>query len=802
MKVSLNCIRDFTDFPENIREYAEKMTMSGTKVEGYEVLGEDITGVVVGKVLTVQPHPNADHLYICAVKADSGNEKPLQIITGAANVKAGDLVPVCKDGGALPGGKVIKKGKLRGELSEGMLCSLSELALTVHDFPYAEEEGIFVIREECAPGDDIRDALMLRDTVVDFELTFNRPDCLAFLGIARETAATFNTALRIEAPAVKPQKEGKTAGEYLSVHVENETLCPRYTARVIRNVKVAPSPLWMRARLRACGVRPINNIVDITNYVMLEYGQPMHAFDYRFIKSKTIVVRNAREGEKLRTLDGVERDLDPAILCIADGERAIALAGIMGGENSEITADTTTVVFESANFNRENVRRTSHALGLRTDSSKRFEKGIPPSTAKDAINRAADLVLRFGCGEVADGIIDVCGVPLTPGPVPFCPLRINKLLGTDISEKEMISLLNRVEITVKDGALYAPPYRNDILTTADAAEEVARLYGLDNIPATLFYGVSKKGSRTGKRAFLNELENTCAALGFSEIYTYSLVSPGVFDKIRLTEPAVKDKAVRILNPIGEETSVLRVTALPSLLSCMQTNLNRRALRARLFESATVYGALPGESREEKKVLCLGFYGGGDFYDLKGYVGAILQKAGIDGYTLERISEKSPYHPGRCARIYDKKGAFLGEMGQIHPETAQEYGFTGEVYAAELEIYGGETGAGLFENRQSERRYTPVPAYPSVERDLALVMDEALTAGEVAALITRLSPPSLAEVTVFDLYRGQGIPEGKKSMAFRLTYRAKDRTLNDAEIDTAIQFTLKGLLDDMGIKLRE
>lgn len=792
MKVSLNWIRDYVDFTDNIKEYTEKLTMSGTKVEGYEVIGENIKNVVVGKVLSTVHHPNSDHLTICRV--DVGGERPLQIITGASNVKAGDMVPVCKDGAVLPDGKVIKKGKLRGELSEGMLCSLQELELTKHDFPYADEDGIFILQEDCKVGEDIRDALMLKDVLVDFELTFNRPDCLAFLGIARETAATFKTRLNYKELFVKPKNNGENASDYISVRVENPVLCPRYTARVVKNVKIAPSPLWMRARLRACGIRPINNIVDITNYVMLEYGQPMHAFDYNFITSKTIVIRNAAEGEKITTLDGIERQLDSSMLCIADGEKAIALAGVMGGENSEITDNTVTVVFESANFNRENIRFTSREVGLRTDSSKRFEKGLPPYNALIAINRACELVELIGCGEVVDGVIDQCSADINPTKVKFEPERINSLLGTDISKSEMAEILSGIDISLEGDYLIVPPYRNDIINTADVAEEVVRLYGLDNINGNLFAGEATEGKLTENYDFLQKINKAMTALGFYEIYTYSLTSPALFDQIRLPETDKRRDVIRLLNPIGDETSVLRTTPLPSLLGCLETNFNRRILSAKLFETATVY-AKDGEGMSrEWRILCMGYYGSGDFYEIKGYVEELLKFLGITGYTITKEDSLATYHPGRCAKVVVGSDE-IGIFGQLHPLVSREFGLDDGVYAAEIEVDL------LRKHHAKQKQYVPIPVYPAVERDLSLVMDEDIQAGEVISLISAAAGKYLESVKVFDVYRGKGIGEGKKSMAFRLTFRKEDGTLNDSEVEKEIQSILTGLKQEKGIVIR-
>ncbi len=790
MKVSLNWLKDYVRFPADLHEYTEGMTMSGTKVEGWEKTGEDIENVVVGKVLAMERHPDSDHLWICSI--DAGSERPLQIVTGAQNVRTGDLVPVCLDGAQLPGGKTIKAGKLRGVLSEGMLCSIGELGLTLHDFPYAAEDGIFILKEDCKPGDDIHDVLMLCDTLVDFELTFNRPDCLALLGIARETAATFRTPLNYKEPVIAPKKDGDDVSKYVTVKVENTTLCPRYTARAVKNVKIAPSPLWLRARLRACGVRPINNIVDITNYVMLEYGQPMHAFDHEFIKSKSIVVRNAHENETIVTLDSTERKLDPSVLVIADGERAIALAGVMGGENSEINENTRTVIFESANFNRENIRFTSRAVGLRTDSSKRFEKGLPPYNCLPAVNRACQLVEELGCGEVVDGVIDVCSADIAPYKVVLDPQRINQILGTSLSEKEISDILALIDFKAEGGFVTVPPYRTDIVNTADLAEEVGRLYGVDKIEGTRFEGRAAEGHITPGKQLCNLLGEYCTGLGYSEIYTYSFISPLWFDKLRLAADDERRDAIKIRNPLGDETSIMRTTALPSMLSCMALNYSRHNLEAKLFETATVFRK-KGEMSDERKILCLGSYGKGDFFEIKGDLEAILDALGVKPLTFVKCAAEHSYHPGRCAEIFCGETR-IGVFGQIHPLCAREFGIECEAYAAEIEL-------DALAACRTEPQYAPIPVFPASERDLALVMDEDAEAGDVIAVISKNGGKALEGVSVFDVYRGKGVDEGKKSVAFRLTFRLPDKTLSDEDVDRAISKILRKLEEGSGITLR-
>jgi len=807
MKVSLNCLKDYIDITggkealsrEDIHSFAEKLTMTGTKVEGYEVPGSDIKNVVVGKLLTVTPHPDSDHLLVCGV--DIGGETTIQVVTGANNISPGDFVPVCLDGGKLPGGKTIKAGSLRGVASEGMLCSLSELNLTLHDFPYADEDGIFVLGDEFSPkpGEDITKALMIDDVVVDFELTFNRPDCTAFLGIAREAASALGVEFRYSEPTCGGEKKTDSAENYIRVKIENPELCPRYTARVVKNVKVGMSPLWLRARLKSLGIRPINNIVDITNYVMLEYGQPMHAFDHSFIKSGEIVVRTAREGESITTLDGIKRSLDQKMLCIADGQTPIAVAGVMGGENSEISQATKTVVFESANFNRESVRFTSRELGLRTDSSKRFEKGLPPYNTFPAVNRACELVKELGCGEVVSGVVDVCHADLKGVKLPFEPERVNSLLGTDIKRDEMISLLEKVEITESDGFLRTPPYRldisgtADIASSADIAEEVMRLYGIENITPTSFKANAKEGKRPKENVFINRLAALCASLGYNEIYSYSFMSPLMFDKIRLAKDDGKRNAVKILNPLGDETSAMRTTLLPSVLSSLSFNANRRAAEAKLFEAASVYKK-DGDTTLEEREFCLGFYGGGGFFDLKGEIAALCRALNIKNYGFARCDGNPSYHPGRAAYL-TSGGGVIGVFGQVHPSAAKEFGLEGDVYAAEL------SAAKLFEKSEEQPQYTPIPIYPSVERDLALVTESSAEAGEVVELIKRFGGKTLIDAFPFDVYHGAGLGEGKKSMAFRLTFRHSERTLSDDEVESAVAKILRRLADEAGIKLR-
>ena len=728
----------------------------------------------------------------CVGKAGAG--RALQIVTGAQNVRPGEMAPVCLDGARLPDGKAIKSGKLRGVASEGMLCSLSELGLTLHDFPYAEEDGIFLMREECAPGDDIRDVLRLRDTLVEFELTFNRPDCLSYIGIAREAAATFGGPLRLPEPSVQARGDGDRIENYISVRVENPVLCPRYSAGVVKNVKIAPSPLWLRARLRAAGVRPINNIVDITNYVMLEYGQPMHAFDYGYIGSKQIIVRNAAAGETIRTLDGAARAMTPEMLCIADGGKPVALAGIMGGANSEILETTGTVVFESASFNRESIRRTSRAVGLRTESSARYEKGLPACNTMPALERALELVTQLGAGEVVDGRIDVCAADLSPRRVRFDWEGINALLGTALTREEMLALLRPLELLDDgEGGLSVPAWRPDIVLTADVAEEVARLYGYGNIEATLFSGTATEGGEPPYERFLAQASEIAAGLGFHEICTTSFAAAKQLDELGLPGESAYRNGIRLRNPLGDDTALLRTHPLPGVLEALARNQNQRAKGCALFEHMTLYYAADGGAREEK-TLCLGCYGSGDFYDVKGRVETLCGALGIESLVFEAEREEACFHPGRCARVRAGETA-IGLVGQVHPEVCASYGLEAEVYAALL-----DDGA-LFGAVRTERRYEALPVYPAMERDLALVCDEALEAGTLCGYIRSYAGKALREASVFDVYRGKGIEPGKKSVAVRLTFRLEDRTMTDEEADAAVKKILKKLASEQGVALR-
>ena len=782
---------DLSGVPD--REFVETMTIAGQKVETYERLDAELRNVVVGRVVSITRHTNSDHMWVCQI--DVGAGEPVQIVTGAQNVHEGDLVPVAQHNSWLPGGVHITKGKLRGEVSNGMLCSLKELGLTLNDFPYAIEDGIWILQEDCKPGDDINTVIGNDDTVVDFEITNNRPDCYSILGLAREAAAAFNKPMRHHDPVVRGGAAGELS-ELLEVEVPAEDLCRRYTARMVRNVKIAPSPKWLRQRLRANGVRPINNIVDITNYVMLEYGQPMHAFDYRYVGSGKIIVRRSEPGETLTTLDGNVRTLTPGMLVIADETKPIGLAGIMGGENSEIMDDTVDVVFESANFNGTSIRQTALALGMRTEASGKFEKNIDPLLTLPAVDRACELVELLGAGEVMDGVIDVLNDIPEPRTIELEPDRINALLGTDISEADMVEYLRRLEIPVEGHEIRVPSWRPDLVGMADIAEEVGRLFGYNNIPTTTFRGAATEGGYTEAMKLENRAGSLCRSLGYSEILTYSFVSPSIFDQIRLPEDSSLRNAMRIQNPLGEDASIMRTVALPSMLAILARNNAYHNDAVKLYELAKVYLPKPGQILpDEPKHLVLGTYGEHeDFFKMKGEIEAFLRGTNVPEarYTAEK--HDPTFHPGRCARV-SVGGVDLGCFGQIHPLVARSYGIDGEIFAAELNF------TALLSLQLPEKTYTPLPKYPAVTRDIAVVCDEAVTVAALSDCIRAAGGRLLRSVELFDIYRGKGIASGSKSAAFRLTLRADDRTLTDADSDGVVSAVLAALEKELNAKLR-
>lgn len=792
-------LADFTDVGDiDIKEYCDRMTATGSKVEGWERLSEDVQGVVVARILKCSPHPDADRLTVCSVDAGAG--ETIQVITAAKNVFDGAIVPVAKNGANLPGGVKIKTGKLRGLPSEGMFCSIAELGLTLHDMPDAVEDGILILDEDFADkiGMDIRAALGMDDCVVDFEITSNRPDCLSVIGLARETAVSFDRECRIPAPAIKRADAADDVKKYIDVSIAAPELCLRYSAAVVKNVKIAPSPLWLRMRLRAAGVRPINNIVDITNYVMLEYGQPMHAFDYTCLDGAKIVVRRAAEGEPYRSLDDIDHVLKSSMLVIADEKKPVALAGVMGGANSEIKDDTATVVFESACFDGPCVRLAAKALGMRTESSSRFEKGMDPENTMPALLRACELVELLGAGTVVDGVIDVY-----PGkkPMPTLPLdadRINRFLGVSLTREYMEKVMTDLGFKVADGCVTPPSWRGDIGCMNDLAEEIIRIYGYNEIKSSRFSSEVSEGGRTAEQNFACAAVDALVGMGLDEIETFSFISPKYYDNIGMAADDARRKSVVISNPLGEDTSVMRTTALPSMLEVLERNNNYGAESVRLFEAAKVY--IPNESADElpdeKVVYTIGMFGGCDFYTIKGVIEGLLGALSVDGASYVAAAELG-YHPGRCAKIIAGEKV-LGVFGELHPEVAETFGFTPakRVYAAELDF------AALYAAHTAVRHYSPLPKFPAVTRDFSFVCDESLTVGEIEKVMAEAGGSRVESVRLFDIYRDARIGAGKKSLAFSVTLRAPDKTLTDEEADKAAAKIVNALRDKWGIELRK
>ncbi len=793
MNLSMRWLKDYVPLDNTLgmRDYCEALTMSGSKVEGYEKEGAELSRVVVGCVRAMERHPDSDHMWITQV--DVGEEAPLQIVTGAQNVKVGDLVPVALPHSTLAGGVTIEPGKLRGVESCGMLCSLKELGLTAHDFPYAIEDGIFILKEDCKPGDDLHDAIGLNDTTVEFEITSNRPDCLSVLGLARETAATFGLPFSVPEPQVKGA--GGDIHELLSAEVQNTELCSRYMAAVVRNIKVEPSPRWMRERLRASGVRPINNIVDITNYVMLEYGQPMHAFDLNNVENRHIVVRNAKDGETITTLDDAVRPLSPEMLVIADENRPIAVAGVMGGELSGIHDDTNTIVFESACFKGSSVRITAKKLGMRTESSARFEKGLDAQNCEGALRRALELVELLGAGEVVNGLIDIDHSDKKPHEIPFDADWINRFLGINIPAEQMVEYLGRLEVKVENGQVIVPSFRADLEQNADIAEEVARLYGYNNIPTTDLSGRAV-GIITEQQAFERAIDRSLIGMGYDEIITYSFMSPKMYDKIRLPEESPLRKSVVILNPLGEDTGIMRTTALPSMLEILSRNYNNRNPEAYLYEQAVEY--LPREGEElplERPVLMIGCYGkDADFFSLKGTVEALFATLNLPHADYTAVTSNPSYHPGRYAEI-SMNGETVGSLGEVHPAVAENFQLGARAYVARLDV------SRLFAVRLPEARFKALPRFPASSRDLAVLCNEELPVAVLEKEIRQAVGDILERLDLFDVYRGEQVPAGKKSVAYSMLLRASDRTLTVEECDRAMERVLAAL-EKQGVSIRK
>ena len=897
MILSRKWLNEFVDVSDiSDRAFDEAMTLSGSKVETVTALNESLKNVVVGQILSMEKHPDSDHMWVCQI--DVGQAEPTQIVTGAWNIHVGDLVPVAQHKSLLPNGTKIEKGKLRGVESNGMLCSLKELGLTAeHDYPYAVitpaallndyhpldkdkpsipadikpgdkvfgpvvcarvleceaqpngsfhttldtgsatacpdtvcsnlhagdlvayntktdsictlsdlhaeqaefphciPDGIFVLNEDVKPGDDMAKVIGADDHVVEFEITPNRPDCLSVIGLAREASATFGRPLKLHTPEVKGC--GGSIAELVDIDIEDGDLCPRYTARMVKNVKIQPSPAWMRERLRNSGVRPINNIVDITNYVMLEYGQPMHAFDFSCVEGGHIIVRTAREGETIQTLDGNQRNLTTSMLCICDENRPVCVAGVMGGANSEIVGDTAMVLFESANFNGTSVHRTAAALNMRTDASSRYEKGLDPMNTLPAVDRACELVELLGAGEVVDGVIDILNYVPHPTVLPLEPEKINALLGTDVARDEMVRILEKLDFTIDGDQVTVPSWRGDVLRMNDLAEEVARFHGYNNIPCTLQRGETTQGGYSDAQKLEQQLGAVCRACGYDEIITYSFISPTYYDKIRWAEDDPRRQSFKILNPLGEDTSIMRTTTLPSMLEILTRNYNYRNQNVRLYEVGRIY--LPGGEdglAVENKILSMGAYGEDmDFYTLKGCVEAILKDLRASDVRFVVPSETNPsYHPGRVADVYVGERR-IGVMGQVHPLVAQNYGVDAQFYCAELELNA------LMAAKGADPEYVPLPKFPAVTRDIAVVCDRAVTVGALEDCIRRGAKGLLKDVSLFDIYTGSGIPEGKKSVAFNLTLRSDDRSLTAQEADEDVKSILETLKTDCDAVLR-
>jgi len=806
MNTSLEWIKEYVpELEVTAQEYVDAMTLSGTKVEGYECIGEDLDKVVVGQILKIEKHPDADKLVVCQV--DVGKDAPIQIVTGAPNVKEMDKVPVVLSGGKVAGnhdgervkgGVQITSGKLRGVPSEGMMCSIEELGSSKEMYPEAPEYGIYIFGQDVKVGEDVAKVLGLDDIVVEYEVTSNRVDCFAVIGIAREAAATFGKEFHY--PEIKATGNDEKAKDYISVSIENEELCSRYVARVVKNVKIGPSPVWMQRRLASVGIRPINNIVDITNYVMEEFGQPMHAYDISTIEDNKIVVKTAKAGDKFTTLDGQERTLDDKTLMICDGKKPIGIAGIMGGENSMITENVQTVLFEAACFDGTNIRLSSKKLGMRTDASGKFEKGLDPNQAMLAINRCCQFMEEFGAGEVVGGCVDVYPGVREGNRVVLEPGKINQLLGTDISKEDMIDYLARVDLTYDDntGEIVVPSWRQDIHVMADLAEEVVRFYGYDKIPTTLPGGRSTTGGKSKKMIVEENARVTAHYNGFSQAMTYSFESPKVFDKLRIPKDSKLRKAVTILNPLGEDFSIMRTVSLNGMLTSLSTNYNRRNKDVRLFELGNVYlpKQLPlTELPEERMRMTLGMYGAGDFFELKGVVEDILSECGVKK-KVEFVPKADIlyFHPGRCAEVY-LNGVKLAELGQIHPLVAANYDIKEKVYVAVIDILN------LVEFSNYDYKFEEIPKYPAVNRDLSMMCSKGILAGEIENCIRENAGEHLENLELFDVYEGTQIAAGYKSLAYSLSFRAKDKTMEEEEITQIMNRIIKALAK-MNVELRQ
>ena len=805
MNTSLSWIKKYVpDLDVTAREYADAMTMSGTKVENFEELDRDLKDIVVGEVLTCEPHPNSDHLHICTVNVGKG--EPLQIVCGAPNVAAGQKVPVVLEGGRVAGGRdgdktvggiEIKAGKLRGVESHGMICSIEELGSSHEMYPEAPEYGIYVFPEDTEVGADAIELLGLHDAIIEYEITSNRVDCYSVIGIAREAAATFGK--KFHEPEIKKTGNDEKASDYISVDVIDTDLCPRFTARVVKNVKIGPSPKWMQRCLASNGIRPINNIVDITNYVMEEYGQPMHSYDYDMIAGHKIIVKRALDGDVFTTLDGQERKLDHDVIMICDAEKPVGIGGIMGGENSMITDSVRTVLFEAANFNGTNIRLSSKRIGLQTDASQKFDKGLDPNTAELAVNRACELMEEFGAGEVVGGIVDVYDEKWEPREVPFEPAKINALLGSSFSGDMMLDIFKKVDLQYdeKKNVIIVPTWRQDVLRTCDLAEEVARFFGYDKIPTSLPSGAATAGKLQFDMRVLALARDVAEDCGFSQAYCYSFESRKAFDKLMIAEDDALRNAIEIANPLGEDFSIMRTTPLNGMLTSLATNYNRRNKNVRLYEHGNIYIAksLPlTELPDERMQFTFGMYGEGDFFDMKGVVELLMRKLGMAKKPEYSKAELKNYmHPGRQAQIfYD--GVRIGEIGEVHPLVRRNYGIGDRAYIAVLDM------PAVIPFATFDRKYTGIAKYPAVTRDISMIVPHEVTAAEIEKIIAQRGGKILESYSLFDIYEGAPIMKGFKSMAYSLVFRHPDKTMEEAEITSAMNKILNGL-ERMNITLR-
>ncbi len=806
MNTSLSWIKAYVpELDVTAQEYMDAMTLSGSKVEGYEKLDEDLEKIVIGQIKKIEKHPDADKLVVCQV--DVGTGEDVQIVTGAPNVKEGQKVPVVLDGGRVagghdgkktPGGIKIKKGKLRGVVSNGMMCSIEELGSNRDMYPKAPEEGIYIFEDDAVIGESAVKALGLDDVVFEYEITSNRVDCFGVIGLAREAAATFGKEFK--PPVVAETGNNENVNDYIKVTVEDTELCPRYCARVVKNIKIAPSPEWMQRRLASQGIRPINNIVDITNYVMEEYGQPMHAYDLDTIACREIIVRRASQDETFVTLDGQERKMDESVLMICDGEKAVGIAGIMGGENSMITDSVQTMLFEAACFDGTNIRLSSKKIGLRTDASGKFEKGLDPNNAIDAINRACQLIEELGAGEVVGGVADVYGKVKEGRRIPFDPEKVNQLLGTQISKETMLGYFKKIDLDYdyeKDEVI-VPSWRQDLECLADLAEEAARFYGYDNIPTTLPTGEATTGKLSFKLRVEEVARNVAEYCGFSQGMNYSFESPKVFDKLLIPEDSGLRKTVVISNPLGEDFSIMRTISLNGMLTSLSANYNRRNKNVRLYELGNIY--LPKqvpvtELPEERMQFTLGMYGEGDFYTMKGVMEEFFDKAGLSGKEIYDPNSGKPFlHPGRQADvIYD--GKTIGYLGELHPQVADNYSIKDRVYVAVIDM------PEIVALASFERKYEGIAKFPAVTRDISMVMKKNILAGEVEKIFDAKGGKYLESYELFDIYEGAQIKSGYKSLAYSLTFRAKDKTLEEADYMPAMEKILKAL-EELGIELRK